>query len=189
MEQEIILIRHGKPASATNEIMGARDFARWVKRYNHSLLDSASRPRTHYDLSSHYVVTSSLKRAQLSAKAYGVGRINEQNPLLNEMDIPYYRLSGKLRAWHWVVFNRALWMAGCRGKFESFLDAKQRATAAALWLEQTASNKHSVAAFGHGMSNRYIRMALEQRGWFVHEKDNAYWGVNRLTRQVATPSK
>lgn len=188
MEQEIILIRHGKPASATNDIMGASDFARWVKRYNQSDLDPASYPRTQHDLSTYYVVTSSLKRARLSALAYGVNQIDSHNPILNEMDIPYYRLGLKLRAWHWVVFNRALWMAGWRGNFETFQEAKHRAETAAEWLEDTACRKHCVAAFGHGMSNRYIRMALEKRGWFVHEKDNAYWGINRLTRHLPSSS-
>ncbi|WP_414829381.1 histidine phosphatase family protein [Alteromonas sp. H39] len=187
MEQEILLIRHGKPASATNDMMGARDFARWVKRYNHSPLDPASYPRKHYDLSTHYVVSSGLKRAQLSAKVYGITRIDAHNPLLNEMDIPYYRLGITLRAWHWVVLNRALWMAGWRGNFESFREAKHRAKTAALWLEETVESKQKVAVFGHGMSNRYIRMALEKRGWLVREKDNAYWGVNRLTRQAGLP--
>ncbi|MAF76170.1 MAG: hypothetical protein CMF17_10025 [Idiomarinaceae bacterium] len=188
MEQEIILIRHGKPASATNEKMGPSDFARWVRRYNHSDLDPASRPRIKHDLSEHYVLTSNLKRARLSALAWGVSQIERQEALFREMDIPYYRLGVKLRAWHWVVFNRAQWFAGRRGNFESFNDAKKRVIKATDLLENMAEAKQKVAVFGHGMSNRYIRLALIKRGWKVHEKDNAYWGVNRLTRQVTSPS-
>lgn len=184
MEQEIILIRHGKPASATNEKMGASDFARWVRRYNQSDLDPSSRPRVMRDLSEHYILCSNLKRAQLSATTYGVTRIDHENPLLREMDIPYYRLGFTLKAWHWVVLNRVLWFAGRQGNFESFVEAKQRALQAADLLESAAMRHQKVAAFGHGMSHRYIRLALAKRGWRLHEKDNAFWGVNRLTRQV-----
>ena len=43
--KEIILVRHGKPASAHNQKVNAVDYAKWVRNYNKSELDPNSQPR------------------------------------------------------------------------------------------------------------------------------------------------
>lgn len=179
---EIILIRHGRPLSATNQKLNAAGFAQWVRDYNRAGLHPHSIPHQLVDLADHYIVSSQLKRAQLSAERYCPYPVQETSALLNEMEIPRYRVPLHLNAWSWVTLNRALWFAGRKGRFESFASARVRTIQAAHLLEQRAKDFQRVAVFGHGMSNLFIRKALKQRGWKVIARDNAYWGVNRLQK-------
>ena len=41
---EIILIRHGKPASAINKKLSASGFSQWIEAYNQSMISQESRP-------------------------------------------------------------------------------------------------------------------------------------------------
>ncbi|RDV25553.1 phosphoglycerate mutase family protein [Alteromonas aestuariivivens] len=184
--KEILLIRHGRPKSATNEKVNATGFAHWVRDYNRAQLHPKSKAGHRLDLSEYYIMSSDLKRAQLSASQYSDQPIHEISALLREMDIPRYRLPFRLRAWTWVVINRAIWFAGVRGPFESFSAAKVRANYAANLLEARAETHRKVVVFGHGLSNRYIRRNLERRGWKVLSKDHGYWGLNRLQLPVST---
>ncbi|WP_395342270.1 hypothetical protein PN836_000545 [Ningiella sp. W23] len=67
---EIVLVRHGKPASASNQKLNAAGFANWVRNYNHALVSDSSRPNTHLRerFDGFYVVSSDLPRAIDSAK-------------------------------------------------------------------------------------------------------------------------
>lgn len=179
---EIILIRHGKPLSATNEKMPASGFIRWVRAYNKSDLDPNSVAHEQLDLGSYYVMSSKLKRARLSALHYTGIEAKEHLPIFNEMDIPRYKIPITLKAWHWVVLNRALWILGLKGPFESFSQAKARAQLAAILLDEKAHEHGKVAIFAHGMTNRYVRIYLQKRGWELQAKDNNYWGINKLVR-------
>ena len=40
----IVLVRHGRPTGAENQKVNSAGFGRWVKRYNHSLVDESSKP-------------------------------------------------------------------------------------------------------------------------------------------------
>lgn len=179
---EIILIRHGKPTSANNPIVNACEYTKWIRQYNFSDVAKNSRPDiTHSQYASFYTLSSDLKRAIHSAHIY-VGRAPEEvNPLYREMDIPRYKLPFRLKAWHWVYLSRFLWMFGCKGPFESFSQAKQRAELAAEQLIEMTKQKEQVVLFGHGFMNRYIRKALMQKGWQLGSKSNAYWGITSLT--------
>ncbi|GEA12020.1 histidine phosphatase family protein [Alteromonas sp. KUL49] len=181
IDREIILIRHGKPLSAKNDKLNAAGFARWVKDYGHSELDPANYPASKSNLFPSLVISSSFKRAKLSAEYY----IGEKPELvlseLKEMDIPYYRLPFTLKAWHWVFLNRFLWILGIKGPFESFSQAKARVKGAASILHKASQSHERIVVFGHGMSNRYLRIYLKQLGWQVNEKSNSYWGISKLS--------
>lgn len=178
---EIVLIRHGKPASADNPIMDVCGYAHWIRRYNASKVAKNSRPETvNDDYKSFYAISSDLKRAIHSANIY-LGKSPKQvDRSYREMAIPRYKIPFKLKAWHWVYLSRLLWMLGYSGPFESFRQAKLRADEAALKLIQIAHEQEQVILFGHGYMNRYIRKALIQQGWQLNSKSNAYWGVTRL---------
>lgn len=178
---KIILIRHGKPASANNPVVNACEYTKWVRRYNFSDVAKSSRPESvndHYK--SFYTISSDLPRAIHSANIY-VGKYPEEmDKLYREMEIPRYKLPFQLKAWNWVYFSRLLWMLGCKGSFESFKQAKQRAEIAAEQLIKIAENQDEIVLFGHGFMNRYIRKSLRQKGWKLNAKSNAYWGITSL---------
>jgi broad specificity phosphatase PhoE len=180
--KEIILIRHGKPLSAHNNKLSAGEFTNWVRQYNQSPLDNAYYPDEKREFTAHHIIASPLKRAQLSANYYMGEPAIDVIPELKEMDIPYYRLPLRLRAWHWVLLNRLMWFCGKTGRFESFVEAKNRVSKAAKELEKKAEKHPQIVVFGHGMSNRYIRIFLAKRGWEITEKNNGYWGVTRLIK-------
>jgi broad specificity phosphatase PhoE len=178
---EIILIRHGKPASADNPIIDACEYTRWIRRYNSSKVAKNSRPESVNDQYKYfYTISSDLKRAIHSANLY-VGKPPEKiDKLYREMEIPRYKFPFKLKAWNWVYFSRFLWMLGYKGSFESFKQAKQRADEAAEKLIEIAQHQDKIVLFGHGYMNRYIRKSLIQKGWVLNSKSNAYWGITSL---------
>ncbi len=178
---EIILIRHGKPTSATNPRVDASGYAQWVRQYNASNVSINSRPKAIIErYKSFYSLSSDLSRAIHSANIYSGKYPEEVDRLYREMEIPRYKLPFLLKAWHWLYLSRILWMIGYKGSFESFEQAKQRAELAALKLIEVAQEKSDVVLFGHGYMNRYIRKALMNKGWILTSKSNAYWGVTRL---------
>ncbi|NQY89813.1 MAG: phosphoglycerate mutase family protein [Colwellia sp.] len=180
---EIILIRHGKPTSADNPIIDASEYTRWIRRYNFSDIAKDSRPEKINDnYKSFYIVSSDLKRAIHSANIYVEKSPEVTNKLYREMEIPRYKLPFQLTAWHWVYLSRFLWMIGCKGSFESFKQAKQRAELATNQLIEIAQQQGKVVLFGHGYMNRYIRKLLIHQGWHLKSKSNAYWGVTNLVR-------
>ena len=181
---EIILIRHGKPLSAHNEKLTADGFEQWVKDYDLSELDSASQPHQKLDLTPYYILSSDLKRAIDSTQVYCQRLPTESLPIFREMDIPYYPSNWRVRAWTWVYWNRLRWILGKPGPFESFADAKKRAQQGAELLETYADKHGKVVVFAQGMINRFIRQNLAKKGWDVVEKNDKYWGVNRLVRKI-----
>lgn len=178
---EIILIRHGKPASANNPTVNACEYTKWIRRYNSSEVAKNSRPESvNEQYKSFYTISSDLKRAIHSANIY-VGKSPEEiDKLYREMEIPRYKFPFQLKAWNWVYLSRLLWMLGYKGSFESFKQAKKRAGFAADQLIEVAKNQDKVVLFGHGYMNRYIRKSLIQKGWVLNSKSNAYWGVTSL---------
>ena len=180
--KEIVLIRHGKPASAHNQKINASAYAQWVRRYNLSSLDPQSKPTVLVPLVNSYIIVSSLKRASLSASAYGAVNIDEVQPLLREMDIPYYRLPFSMKAWHWVLVSRLLWFLGKKGKFESFKAAKSRVVLLADHLESILRSESRVVLFGHGLIHYFLQRQLKKRGWLLVEKNSEFWGVSRLIK-------
>lgn len=182
VSKEIVLIRHGKPASAHNQKINASAYAKWVRCYNLSSLDPQSKPTVLVPLVDSYIIVSSLKRASLSASVYGAVNIDEVQPLLREMDIPYYRLPFSMKAWHWVLISRLLWFLGKKGRFESFKEAKSRVILLADHLESIMLTESRVVLFGHGLIHYFLQRQLKKRGWLLLEKNSEFWGVSRLVK-------
>ena len=145
---EIILIRHGKPASADNPIIDACEYTRWIRRYNSSKVAKNSRPESVNDQYKYfYTISSDLKRAIHSAHLYVRKPPEKIDKLYREMEIPRYKFPFKLKAWNWVYFSRFLWMLGYKGSFESFKQAKQRADEAAEKLIEIAQHQDKIVLF------------------------------------------
>jgi len=186
---EITLIRHGKPTSASNPIVNARGYIHWIKQYKHSDVAKNSRPETVNDsYKSCMVVSSDLTRAIHSANIYLDKPPEIIDKLYREMEIPRYKLPFTLKAWNWLYLSRILWIIGYKGPFESFKQAKERADLATNKLIDIAQSQKDkkLVLFGHGFMNRYIRKSLMQKGWQLHTKSNAYWGVTSLKLKPIT---
>ena len=159
---EIILVRHGKPVAANNPKVTPSGFAHWIRRYNASLVSEESKAPLirKAEFENFYVISSNLKRAQHSVKL-----LMDKSPMLSwpelrEMEIPRYKLPFRFKAWTWVYLNRALWMLGIKGSFESFKQAKLRAYQAAEKLVALAQEQNQLIVFGHGYMNYYLRKCL-----------------------------
>lgn len=178
---EIILIRHGKPRSASNPVVNATDYTKWVRRYNFSDVADSSRPQLiHEEFKSYYLLSSHFNRAIHSAEIYTDRKPDLISPLFKEMDIPRFKLPFKLKAMTWVYLCRLLWMLGLTGSFESYRSAKIRSELAAAQLTEIAKEKGNVVLFGHGYMNWHIRKALIRKGWSLKCKSNSFWGLSRL---------
>ena len=171
------------PRSASNPKVNAAGFARWVKEYNKSGVAFSSRPSNADKLllDDYYLVSSDLKRAVQSSQIMAGDTPQLQLPILREMDIPRFKVPLKMNAWSWVYLNRALWILGGKGRFETFVQGKARAKEASEILSQLAGEHKKVAVFGHGYTNIYIRKYLIKAGWQLSQKSNEFWGVSRLT--------
>ena len=181
---EIILIRHGKPTAANNPLLSASGYANWIRRYNASDIALNSRPEDEMiDCDPYYVISSDLKRAMHSTNIYTGQGPKTTSKLYREMEIPRYKIPFQFKAWTWVYLCRAFWMLGCKGSFESFSQAKDRAAQAADNLVELAQDKDKVVLFGHGYMNRYIRKSLIKKGWQLSRKSNHFWGVTKLESQ------
>ena len=182
-KRQIVLIRHGRPKSAHNDIVNAEEYAKWVHDYDRSELDPNSLPHVKVDIESSYIVVSPLLRAKRSAQKYGVKRIDEYCEYLKEMDIPYYKVPLlSIRAWQWVVISRFLWFLGVKGRFESFKEAKWRVARLADHIENLSKQHQSIILFGHGMIHYFTRRELIKRGWLLIEKNSDFWGITSLER-------
>ncbi|WP_018984383.1 phosphoglycerate mutase family protein [Salinimonas chungwhensis] len=178
--KEIVLLRHGRPASEHNHKLTSGEFGRWVRDYNRALLHPDSLPVAPRDFCDHYIISSALRRARLSASLYINRPADEFNALFNEMEIPRYRLPGRFNAWTWVYLNRLLWMAGRPGPFESFAQARHRIRLATDVLLTTVEKHRRVVVFAHALTNRFLSWNLRNQGWQMIEKDHRYWGIIRL---------
>ena len=182
--KEVVFIRHGKPLSAHNEKINAAQYAKWVHKYDKSVLDPASHPKIKTHLDNSYIMVSPLLRARLSAAHYGATKIDEEIPHLKEMDIPYYKLPFTLRAWHWVVLSRALWFLGKKGRFESFKYAKHRVEMLRERIEDLSETNERIVLFGHGMTNYFTSKSLKNNGWRLTQKDGDFWGITILQKTM-----
>jgi hypothetical protein len=60
---EIVLIRHGKPSSASNPSLNASEYVHWIRQYNLSDVAQDGRPEyINEQYQSFYLVSSDFKR-------------------------------------------------------------------------------------------------------------------------------
>ncbi|WP_448564596.1 hypothetical protein [Thalassotalea ganghwensis] len=178
---EIILIRHGKPASADNPVLNATDYTKWIRRYNLSSVSEHSRPASiNPKLRSYFVLSSDFNRAIHSAEIYTGRKPDYISSLFKEVDMPRFKLPFKFKAMTWLYFCLVLWMLGLNRSFESYAALKARSENAANQLIQLAQENGKVVLFGHGYLNFHIRRALVRRGWSLKCKSNTFWGISRL---------
>lgn len=180
----IVLVRHGRPTGAVNPVVGAGGFAQWVRRYNQSGVARSSVPpeRLKTSFAGFLAVSSRLKRAQQSCRLCLGREPDLRLPILNEMEIPRYKLPLRLPAYVWLYLNRLLWLLGRKGQFESWNEAKSRARQAALQLHELAQEHQQIVVFGHVLTNARVARELLALGWRGQARVKGYWGELHLTR-------
>jgi broad specificity phosphatase PhoE len=178
----IVLVRHGRPEKSENARLNSAGFANWVKNYNHSLVATDSRPINTNAASyeDFYVISSDLPRAVHSTKIFLDKSPHIKSSLFREMDIPRFKIPFVLNAWTWVYLNRMLWMLGKKGSFESYKEARLRASNAAAELIALAKKHNNVIVFAHGYLNLHMRKHLRQYGLKQVCQSNDYWGISRF---------
>jgi broad specificity phosphatase PhoE len=177
---KIVLVRHGRPEKADNKLVNSAGFAKWVKNYNHSLVAHDSRPIESLgtDYADYFIVSSDLPRAIHSSHISLNQHPNLTSDLFREMDIPRFKLPFIMHTWTWVYLNRALWMLGKKGPFESYFEARARAKRAARELMKIAYREDSVIVFAHGYLNLHMRKHFRNSGFKQITKSSDYWGVS-----------
>ncbi len=158
----------------------------WVKKYDISGICKDSKPtQKTIELAqgSDVVLTSSLKRTQLSAKMLSLN-IDEENSLFNEAKIPKIDIPFlKLPPMRWLLIIRVLSFFSFGKIGLSLKESKLQAQQASLKLLVFSNKYNKVLLFGHGGMNWLIRKELLKDGWRLKEKpSNKNWGTTILVK-------
>jgi len=180
---KIILIRHGKPASAINKKLSANGFSKWISDYNQSMIAQESRPPAllKSKVEKHYVVSSDLPRAIHSAKLCSGKTPDLVLNKLKEMDVPQLKIPVKIDAYSWIILNGLLWLMGVHGHVESYRQGKLRAKNVAEILSSLASSKENIAVYGHVITNYLVAKELILRGWRARFSGKSFWSTLEFT--------
>jgi broad specificity phosphatase PhoE len=163
---EIILLRHGKPNVELSGKRSTVDFKQLVTAYAQSGIADHPPHDLKGRFTSHYVVSSHLRRSLHSAKKLGCENIHLSDELFAETDIPFFESNIiKLPVIGWLVIFRVMWLFGFNKNGESFVKAKIRAKKAALKLIRLAEENEKVILVGHGVMNRLISRELRLNNW------------------------
>lgn len=181
---EIVLVRHGKPVSASNAKLDVNDFARWIDEYDQSKVDTTSYPSDELlnICVNSLIISSALPRAVHSAELASHQTNSKTYSLLNEMKIPAYFMPFKMSVSYWLFINRFLWFLGFSGNVESYKKAKERSRLMVAELVNLATTNKRIVVFGHGLLNRQISKELIKLGWQKGSQSSAYWGMQKLSK-------
>lgn len=175
----IVLMRHGRSQIDARRWISAKEFGAWIAAYDTGSIHTGHRPPDSAIERAEqcpYVVSSDLARAIASAQALG-RTVDLNDRLFREMAMPHgaWRFP-RLPARVWTVAFRITWMLGYTPGTESFTQAKRRAHTCAERLIGLAEAHGSILLVGHGFMNRFIGLALKDRGWSSRERPSSdYW--------------
>jgi broad specificity phosphatase PhoE len=180
--QQIVLIRHGRPAGASAAPISGRELGQWVTHYNGLGIDrGCPPPDSLFPLvaSAGCVTASDLRRAQESAewlRSPATVRIDsELREALLPDSLPW---SLRMHPGVWVVLARLGWWFNWCASEESVDAARRRARQAADRLCALAREHASIVVVGHGIFNRFLARELVARGWSGPAIiPRAYWSV------------
>jgi len=167
--KRIILIRHGRPAIATNPRTSHHGFRAYIDDYEAAGLDPASAPPEEIqdlvkELSA--VFASTKPRSTDSARALAPNAELIADPLFAEAPLASPRIPLlRMTVPKWAVVARILWHAGYHPEIENYRRAKHRAAEAADILTKKAEAQGAAALVAHGYFNAMIGRQLRRRGF------------------------
>jgi broad specificity phosphatase PhoE len=165
----IVLIRHGRPAIATDPRTSHHGFRSYIDEYEAAGLDPESVPPEELqDLVKELAAihTSDRPRSTGSAKALAPNAELIADPLFAEAPLASPRIPLlRMKVPKWAVVARILWHAGYHPEIENYRHAKHRASEAADILMKRATEEGSTALVAHGYFNAMIGRELRRRGF------------------------
>lgn len=165
----IVLIRHGRPAIATDPRTSHAGFRTYIHEYEAAGLDPASAPPEEIqdlvrELSA--VHASTKPRSTDSAKVLAPNAELIADPLFVEAPLASPRIPLlRMKVPKWAVVARILWHAGYHPEIEDYRRAKHRAAKAAEILMKRAGDEGATALVAHGYFNAMIGRELRRRGF------------------------
>jgi broad specificity phosphatase PhoE len=166
----VILVRHGKPAIATDARTSHQGFRRYIDAYQDAGLDPKSAPPEELlDLVKglNAVFTSGLPRSNDSARTLLPEAEIIADPLFTEAPLAAPRIPLlKMKVPIWAVMARIMWHAGYHPEIEDYRRAKARASKAAeILLARAHANDGVAVLVAHGYFNAMIGRVLKKRGF------------------------
>ena len=182
---EIVILRHGKPASVPAGSIAGHEIGRWVARYNElgiNLQLPPPEPVQRLVTAAGCLLASDLRRSVESAQRFFSQCKIRVDPDLREAALPQsLGVPIRMPPGVWVVLARLAWWVNIGGAAESLAATRRRASRVAERLCALAAENGAVGVVGHGMFNRFIAAQLRKRGWqgpvFL---PTAYWAVARF---------
>lgn len=177
----IVLLRHGRSAHVHRGWVDYAGFLRWRESYEAAgvhaseVAPQALRERA----AASVIATSNAPRAIATAELLAPGRDVLISPLLRELELPPPRIRFRLPLVVWAV---ALGISSVL-KAQSSPGERERAEAAARWLESVAREQGPVLAVTHGAFRVLVARALEARGWTRQgrRRGSHHWSAWTLT--------
>jgi len=129
------------------------------------------------------VLSSTLRRSKLSAKALGL-TVVEENTIFNEADVPVVKIPYiKLRPKSWLMVLRLLLILGLGKKESSLNRAKADANKATDRLIALSQEHKEVILVGHGGKNWLMKNIFLNKGWKLEGKASTQnWGTMTFTK-------
>jgi broad specificity phosphatase PhoE len=189
----IFIVRHGEPDVDWKVRVDAKSFRDWTNRYDAARLVSASPvPAEVVNIATNAsrIFCSSLSRSRASCDmASGVAGQVECSSLFDEVRLVMPPLAFvRFSPARWVTLSGIMWRLGyCRG-VENRNAVRARAGAAVdLLIAAAQEDLAPVVLFGHGAMNRFLRKALQVRGWQTTEASAGEGDYLGWSRHEATP--
>ena len=184
---KIVIIRHGKPESIYEERIPAFKFVDWINRYNATSLSGSSVPDAAAlacTSECNVIVSSNLQRSIDSARVLDREKHLISDGQFNEAGMPSASWKTlKMFPNTWAVIFRLMWLFGYSKNAESYKEAKQRASEAAIKMIDLAKEHGQVIFVGHGIFNRLLVKELKSRGWTGPKSSgSAYWSFGVYER-------
>jgi broad specificity phosphatase PhoE len=182
---EIVIVRHGKPASVPANSIAGHEIGRWVERYDELGINSELPPPESVQrllTATGCVLASDLRRSIESAERFFSQCEIRIDPDLREAALPQsLGVPIRMPPAMWVILARLAWCANIGGASESRAATRRRARRVAERLCALAAEKGAVGVVGHGMFNRFIAAQLRKRGWHGPAfLPTAHWAAARF---------
>ena len=181
LDDQILLVRHGRPRIEWPRRRRHRDFQRWMAAYDEAELDPASPPPAQLvelAAESRLYLSSNRPRSYQSALQLSQGLPVVQLSELDEVPLPHLPIPVlELPTELWVLLTRLSHVAGYAREAESINMARARSRMAARRLAEYASSNRKVAVVAHGTINWLIGRNLKRQGWRVEKRGaiGGYW--------------
>jgi len=189
MQQQIVLVRHGRSGHVHKGWIDVAGFGRWREAYEAAGIDEQHQPPPELkDLASAsgLIVASDAPRAIQSAKMLDPRRDITTSPLLQELTLAPPNVVGirmPLAAWALAFGVRWLIRALLRRAHES-PEELQRSREAAQWLSSLTERHGTVVAVTHNTFRSLLSRHLIEQGWrcTIPRRRSSHWSAWVLRR-------